>query len=186
MAPRRPQHGSMRTSHEHQPNSAEPEERLEDAAGRQERGLPDALGHPCRRCALASDQCRPPSALPRAFGRAAGGRPSFLEPLRQATGLACRCRSHLPCHVDVLIELLEGSPGLTEFAALYRGACRLLSLAKAAGWKISRTTGGCWRLHPSERRSRHRRGEAKREGPARRRGAAASDRAQTHGMENFS
>ena len=36
--------------------------------------------------------------------------PAFLEPLRRATGLACVCPLHLPCHVDVLIELLEGPP----------------------------------------------------------------------------
>ena len=35
--------------------------------------------------------------------------PAFLEPLRQATGLACFCPLDLPCHADVLIELLEGS-----------------------------------------------------------------------------
>ena len=39
---------------------------------------------------------------------------------------------------------------MTEAAALYHGACRLLSSAKAAGWKISRTPAGCWRVtHPS-------------------------------------
>jgi len=30
----------------------------------------------------------------------------WLDPLRDVTALACACPLHLPCHVDVLIELL--------------------------------------------------------------------------------
>ena len=33
--------------------------------------------------------------------------PAFLEPLRQATGLACWCPLDLSCHVDVLIEAMS-------------------------------------------------------------------------------
>ncbi|MCO5317208.1 MAG: DUF4326 domain-containing protein [Microthrixaceae bacterium] len=33
--------------------------------------------------------------------------PRWLEPLRDATALACACPLEMPCHVDVLLELLE-------------------------------------------------------------------------------
>jgi hypothetical protein len=33
--------------------------------------------------------------------------PNWLAPLRDATALACACPLDMPCHVDVLIELLE-------------------------------------------------------------------------------
>ena len=90
--------------------------------------------------------------------------PTFLEPLRQATGLACWCPYRLPCHVDVLIEVLEGSPGDCIRCALSRGVpptelgqgCRLEN--QPHDWRLLAAA-------PSERRSRHRRGEAKREGP---------------------
>lgn len=32
---------------------------------------------------------------------------AFLTPLRDAAALACACPLDMPCHVDVLIELLE-------------------------------------------------------------------------------
>ena len=35
---------------------------------------------------------------------------------------------------------------MTE-AERYRWCHRVLGSAKRAGWKISRTSGGCWRLH---------------------------------------
>ena len=39
--------------------------------------------------------------------------PEWLDPLRSATALACSCRPGLPCHVDVLVELLAKSPNQT-------------------------------------------------------------------------
>lgn len=39
--------------------------------------------------------------------RRSGYDPAWLDPLRGATGLACACPLDVPCHVDVLIELLE-------------------------------------------------------------------------------
>lgn len=34
----------------------------------------------------------------------------WLDPLRSATALACACPLDMPCHVDVLLELLEATP----------------------------------------------------------------------------
>lgn len=34
--------------------------------------------------------------------------PDWLDPLRDATGLACWCKSG-PCHVDILISLIQSS-----------------------------------------------------------------------------
>ena len=45
---------------------------------------------------------------------------------------------------------------MTEAANLYRGACRLLTLAKAHGWKITRTPAGQW-TRPVIDRTRSRR-----------------------------
>ena len=40
-------------------------------------------------------------------------------------------------------------PLMSEAAKLYRGVHRLLGQAKAAGWRISLTPGGAWRVtHP--------------------------------------
>lgn len=35
--------------------------------------------------------------------------PDFLEPLRQATGLACYCPLDRPCHADIILERLSRS-----------------------------------------------------------------------------
>lgn len=37
--------------------------------------------------------------------------PEWLDPLRDATGIACYCPLDQPCHADVLIEILEGDIG---------------------------------------------------------------------------
>ena len=103
--------------------------------------------------------------------------PAFLEPLRQATGLACFCPLDLPCHADVLIELLEGrthergrGQGISwRPPSAQPGQDRRLEDHPHTEWPLAGDRPGrCWL---------HRGAAANREGPDRRRGRNGQDRA---------
>lgn len=44
--------------------------------------------------------------------------PTFLDPLRDATALACACPVGSPCHADVLIKALQANEPTTNDGAI--------------------------------------------------------------------